>query len=158
MNAAGMAENAITSVQGVFNTQYNQMVNLPVSIATAMAMTLMPSIVASYVKRERREVRNKITSTVKFNMAIAFPCAVGLAVLARPMMSILFPMLGDYHALASNLLAAGSSAAVFYALSTITTSILQGTNHMAVPVFHSAVALCVHIVVGVALLYAWCPR
>ncbi len=94
MNAAGMAENAITSVQGVFNTQYNQMVNLPVSIATAMAMTLMPSIVASYVKRERREVRNKITSTVKFNMAIAFPCAVGLAVLARPMMSILFPMLG----------------------------------------------------------------
>ena len=30
MNAAGMAENAITSVQGVFNTQYNQMVNLPV--------------------------------------------------------------------------------------------------------------------------------
>ena len=154
MNAAGMAENAITSVQGVFNTQYNQMVNLPVSIATAMAMTLMPSIVASYVKRERREVRNKITSTVKFNMAIAFPCAVGLAVLARPMMSILFPMLGDYHALASNLLAAGSSAAVFYALSTITTSILQGSNHMAVPVFHSAVALCVHIVVVVALLYA----
>ena len=63
MNAAGTAENAITSIQGVFNTQYNQMVNLPVSIATAMAMTLMPSIVASYVKRERREVRNKITST-----------------------------------------------------------------------------------------------
>ena len=49
MNAAGTAENAITSIQGVFNTQYNQMVNLPVSIATAMAMTLMPSIVASYV-------------------------------------------------------------------------------------------------------------
>lgn len=146
----------ITSMQGVFNTQYNQMVNLPVSIGTAMAMTLMPSIVASHVKGDRNEVRHKITSTVKFNMAIAIPCAVGLAVLADPMMALLFPVLGDYHVLAVHLLMAGSSAAVFYALSTLTTSILQGTNHMAVPVFHSAASLAIHIVLIVVLLYAGC--
>ena len=145
MNNTDLASEVITSMQGVFNTQYNQMVNLPVSIATAMAMTLMPSIVASHVRRDKREVRDKITSTVKFNMAIAFPCAVGLAVLADPIMTLLFPSLGDYHDLAAHLLMAGSSAAVFYALSTITTSILQGTNHMGVPVVHSAVSLLIHI-------------
>lgn len=154
MNTTDLDPRAITSMQGVFNTQYNQLVNLPVSIGTAMAMTLMPSIVASHVKRDRKEVRHKITSTVKFNMAIAIPCAVGLAVLADPIMAILFPMLGDYHDLAAHLLMAGSSAAVFYALSTITTSILQGTNHMSIPVFHAAISLAIHIVLIVALLYA----
>ena len=156
MNGADVDSAAVTSMQGVFNTQYNQMVNLPVSIATAMAMTLMPSIVASHVRRERREVHHKITGTVKFNMAIAIPCAVGLAVLADPLMALLFPSLGEYHDLAAHLLMAGSSAAVFYALSTITTSILQGTNHMAVPVLHSAAALAVHIAVIVGMLYAGC--
>ncbi len=156
MNTTTLNADAITSMQGVFNTQYNQMVNLPVSIATAMAMTLMPSIVASHVRRDRKEVRHKITSTVKFNMAIAIPSAVGLAVLADPIMALLFPSLGEYHDLAAGLLRAGSSAAVFYALSTITTSILQGTNHMAVPVLHSAVSLAIHIGVVVGMLYAGC--
>ena len=156
MNTTTLNADAITSMQGVFNTQYNQMVNLPVSIATAMAMTLMPSIVASHVRRDRKEVRHKITSTVKFNMAIAIPSAVGLAVLADPIMALLFPSLGEYHDLAAGLLRAGSSAAVFYALSTITTSILQGTNHMAVPVLHSAVSLAIHIGVIVGMLYAGC--
>lgn len=154
MNATDLAPAAITSMQGVFNTQYNQMVNLPVSIGTAMAMTLMPSIVASHVKRDHREVHHKITSTVKFNMAIAIPCAVGLAVLAQPIMTLLFPALGEYHDLAANLLTAGSSAAVFYALSTITTSILQGTNHMMTPVLHSALSLALHVALVLALLYA----
>ena len=154
MNGTSLAPEVITSMQGVYNTQYNQMVNLPVSIGTAMAMTLMPSIVASYVTHNKKEVAKKITSTVKFNMAIAMPCAVGLAVLAQPIMTLLFPALGDYHDLAANLLIAGSSAAVFYALSTITTSILQGTNHMSIPVVHSAISLAIHIALVVALLYA----
>ena len=154
MNTTEISSAAITSMQGVFNTQYNQMVNLPVSIGTAMAMTLMPSIVASHVKGDMREVHHKITGTVKFNMAIAIPCAVGLAVLAQPIMTMLFPALGEYHDLAAHLLTAGSSAAVFYALSTITTSILQGTNPMMTPVLHSAVSLAIHIAVVVALLYA----
>lgn len=156
MNASGLASEVITSTQGVFNTQYNQMVNLPVSVGTAMAMTLMPSIVASHVRGDRREVHHKITSTVKFNMAIAIPCAVGLAVLSDPIMALLFPSLGSYHTLAAQLLTAGSSAAIFYALSTITTSILQGTNHMAVPVIHSAISLVLHIILIVLLLQLGC--
>ena len=154
MNASGVAAASVTSMQGVFNTQYNQLVNLPVSVGTAMAVSLMPSIVASHVKGLRGEVEHKITGTVKFNMAIAIPSAVGLAVLADPIMSLLFPMLGEYHNLAVQLLMAGSCAAVFYALSTLTTSILQGTNHMMIPVLHSGLSLLIHVILLVALLYA----
>lgn len=52
------------------------------------------------------------------------------------------------------LLTMGSSAVVFYALSTLTTSILQGYNYMRLPVIHSAVSLGIHVVLlGILLLF-----
>ena len=44
------------------------------------------------------------------------------------------------------LLRTGSSAVVFYALSTLTTSILQGSDRMRLPVIHSAISLTIHVI------------
>ncbi|MEG1918499.1 MAG: polysaccharide biosynthesis protein, partial [Oscillospiraceae bacterium] len=152
MAAKGFAGDAIATLQGVFNTQYNQLVNLPVSIATAMAASAVPGIVASNAAGERREAHRKITAVVKFNLAIALPSAVGLAVLATPLMQLLFPRLVTEQAIAARLLQIGSSAAVFYALSTITTAILQAGDHMQVPLRHCAVSLALHVALVFGLL------
>ncbi|MCI2058627.1 MAG: polysaccharide biosynthesis protein, partial [Oscillibacter sp.] len=131
MALRGFADAEVSALQGVFNTQYNQMVNLPVAIATAMAASAVPSIVAASVGRgSRRELQRKITAVIKLNMAVAIPCAVGLSVLAFPIMHLLFPSLGNKELLAVRLLQTGSSAAVFYALSTITTAVLQAGDFM----------------------------
>lgn len=143
----------VTSVQGVFNTQYNQMINLPTSIATAMASATLPSIVASYAVKEYGKVKRKIDMVFKINMLIAIPSFVGLAALADPIMSILFPRLNEFHHVAVTLLRTGSLAVVFYALSTLTTSVLQGCNHMSTPVFHSGISLVVHVIIVGGLLY-----
>ena len=149
----GYAENTVTSMQGVFNTQYNQMVNLPVAIATAMASATLPSIVASFARGEIDRVKEKISSVLKVNMLIAIPAAAGLAALAEPVMGVLFPRLGDYMPMAVMLLRTGSSAVVFYALSTLTTSILQGSDRMRLPVIHSAISLTIHVILVAAC--AW---
>lgn len=152
MASKGIREAVASSIQGVFNTQYNQLINLPVAVATSMAATTIPSIVTSYVQGDHAEVTKKIRGVVKFNMVIAFPSAVGLAFLGNPIVGLLFPRLSDYQSLAGLLLATGSSAVVFYALSTITTSILQAGDHMRIPVIHSAVSLGIHIVLVFVLL------
>ena len=146
-------ENIVTSMQGVFNTQYNQMVNLPVAIATAMASATLPSIVASFARGEIDRVKEKISSVLKINMLIAIPAAAGLAALAEPVMGVLFPRLGEYMPVAVMLLRTGSVAVVFYALSTLTTSILQGSDRMRLPVIHSAISLTIHVI-----LIAVCTR
>ena len=142
-----------TNLQGIFNTQYNQMINLPVAIATAMAAATLPNIVASYAVKEYQEVRKKIDSVFKINLLLAIPAMSGLAALAEPIMGVLFPRLEDYHIVAVNLLFTGSSAVLFYALSTLSTSILQGCNRMRIPVVHSAVALVIHVFLISLLLY-----
>lgn len=142
-----------TSMQGVFNTQYNQMINLPVAVATAMASATLPSVVASYTVKDFDGVKKKIDIVLLTNMLIAIPSCIGLAVLAEPIMGILFPRLNEYHDMAVILLRAGSSAVIFYVLSTFTTSVLQGCNKMRVPVEHSGISLIIHIVMVASLLY-----
>ena len=148
----GFSEELTTALQGVFNTQYNQMINLPVAVATAMAAATLPSIVVSYTKGEKDKVRQKTDTVLKVNMLIAIPSAIGLAMLADPIMQLLFPGLGEHHDTAVNLLTYGSFAVVFYALSTVTTSILQGCDHMRTPVVHSAISLGIHVVIVAGLL------
>lgn len=143
----------VTSLQGVYNTQYNQLVNLPVAIATAMAASTLPSIGLSRMQNDMKAVNQKITQVIKVNMVIAFPSAIGLSVLAEPIMKMMFPRLVTYQQQAIMLLTVGSSAVIFYALSTLTTSILQGHNYMRLPVIHSAVSLGVHVILlGILLV------
>lgn len=143
-----------TESQGVFNTQYNQMINLPVAIATAMASATLPSVVMSFTNKDYDGVKEKIDMVFKTNLLIAIPSCIGLAVLADPIMAVLFAGLREYHGMATMLLMTGSSAVVFYTLSTISTSVLQGCNHMRVPVIHSAISLVIHgLIVGGLLFF-----
>lgn len=153
MYMKGMENTVRKSLQGVFNSQYTLLINVPIAMATAMAASSIPSIVTSFTTGRKREVNDKIGGVIKFVMAISFPSAVGLAVLATPIMDILFPRLGKYNIVGANLLHYGSIAIVFYSLSTITSSVLQGLNHMNIPVRNSGISLSIHLVLMIVLLY-----
>lgn len=152
MAAKGMEPSLVTSLQGVYSTQYNLLINIPVAVATSLAASAMPSIAASFKNKYTKEITEKIRYVIKFNMTIAFPAAVGLAVLGLPIMKLLFPNIPEYHDLASNLLLMGSSSVIFYSLSTITSSILQGTDHMKTPIYHAGVSLVIHLLITYPLL------
>lgn len=117
-----------------------------------MASSTIPSIAASTVSGNQKEIHRKVRGVVKFNMAVAIPAAVGLAVLARPILTLLFPSLTTYRDLAANLLVYGSSAVVFFALSTITSAVLQSVNQMRTPVIHGALSMVLHVMLLYLLL------
>ncbi len=149
----GIPSETATALRGVFNTQYNQLINLPVAVSTAMAASALPGIVRAVAREGKEEGFRRASEVLSFNMAFAFPAAVGLAVLSDPIMGILFPRLVNYHDLAARLLLTGSSAVVFYALSTLTTSILQAYDHMKIPVIHAGISLVIHVILISVLLY-----
>ncbi len=152
MSLKGFTNNVTNSLRGVFNSQYNLLINVPVAIASSMAATTIPSIAAS-AKSNSTDIKEKVNAVIKFNMAIAFPSAVGLSVLARPITCLLFPNLTTYQDTVVNLLVFGSSAVIFYSLSTITTSILQGLDYMKIPIYHAGISVIIHVIVVSTLLY-----
>lgn len=145
MAQKGTESAVVSSLQGVYNTQYTLLINAPVAVAPAMASSTIPSLAASNTAGDKRAITRKTKGVIKFNMVVAIPSAVGLAVLARPILTLLFPQLVSYRDVSVNLLQFGSISVVFYALSTITSAILQSVDRMRLPVIHGAISVGIHL-------------
>ena len=151
MVAQGMSPDTRDALIGMFSGKYWLIVNIPIALSSALASALIPSIVVSKARRSRKGVIRKVRTAISLIMIVAFPCAAGIGFLSGPIISFLFPSSEDPGKL-SLMLVIGCMTVVFYCLSTITNSILQGIDKMRIPVFHSAVSLAVNAAVLVLLL------
>ncbi len=149
MDHRGVTEVVRSAYLGIYTGKYRLLTNVPVAVASALGTAIVPGLVADYVRGRTDEVKEKVASAVKFNMIIAFPCAVGMSMLSRPILLMLFD---DSNPVSRNMLLFGSVAIIVFALSTLTNGILQGINHLNTPVVHSAIALVIHVVILVGLL------
>ena len=143
-------EEVIASQWGIFG-KYHTLFMIPVAIANALSSSLIPSLSRAMASRDKRQVLDKVSTAIRFSMLIAIPATVGLTVLAAPIEQLLFPSKsGD---LLVQITMAGASAVAFYSLSTVTNAILQGIDHMDTPLQNSAIALAIHVVVLILMLY-----
>ncbi len=140
-------EDVKTDLWGVYSGKYKLLVNVPIALANAMCSSIVPMLTQLMVREEYGRAKEKIGQAMRFTMIVAIPSAVGLAVLARPIVSLLFK--GEVD-LAVSMLHTGSVSVIFYTMSTLTNGVLQGINKMKVPVCNAAISLVIHI----ALLYA----
>lgn len=146
----GYTADQIHTFWGVFGGKYRVLVNVPISIASAVVSASVPAITASFANRDMTSVRQKTGNAIHYSMIVAFPCAVGLGVLASPVMQLLF---NDSTSLAANMLRVGVISVVFYSLSTLSNGILQGINRMRIPVTNAAIALVLQAGLLVALMH-----
>ncbi len=142
----------IMGLLGNYGQSFSTLTSIPMGIASAMSASMLPSIVRSFTQGDTAEINNKIRKTVRITMIVAIPIMVALMVLGQPVIELLFRRFDAVEG--SIMLKVGGAAIVFYTLSTITGSALQGIDKMRVPVIHSAIALAVHIPLVVVLLLA----
>lgn len=127
---------------GVYSGKYRVLVNVPIALANAMCSSIVPVLTGLIVREEYRQAKEKIGQAMRFTMIVAIPSTVGLAILARPIITMLFR--GEID-LAVSLLHLGSVSVIFYTMSTLTNGVLQGINRMKIPVRNACIALVVHI-------------
>ncbi len=139
-----------TALYGIYSSKYRLMVNVPNAISSALASSMIPSLVSLYTLKNFVEFRARLKTSVKFNMITAFPCAFGISALSGMIMKLLFPTTDTV--ISGRMLMYGSVAVLFYALSTVTNAALQGMDRMRLPVRHAAISLLIHIPLMVILL------
>ena len=140
-----------TTYYGLYSGKANPITNIPIAFATAMSLAIIPSISGTYEKGDLEETRRKIGDAIKTTMLISIPSAVGLGVLAKPVVFILYPQQATLDMVA-RLLQVLAISVVFYGLSTLTNGVLQGTGYVNKPVIHAAIALVIQSLVLVVLL------
>lgn len=150
MTGLSMTADEIQNDVGNFSSSYVILTGVVMGVASAMSASLLPSVVASKEKREYSAIREKIGATIKANMFIAMPSFIGLIVLGKPVVRLLFSRYDSNQG--GMMLKIGAVAVVFYTVSTVTSTALQGIDKMNIPVIHSFISLLVHIVLVFVLL------
>lgn len=146
-----ISEEVASSSYGVFNMKATTVMNIPVAFASAMSSAVIPSIAGTFARGEKKETKAKIHQAIHTVMLITIPSAVGLFVLAKPVMQVLFPQKETLD-LASSLLRFLAVTVIFYSLSTLSNAVLQGIGKVNVPVRNAGIALVLQTVVVVTLL------
>lgn len=149
MEAQGYVEEEYMALQGIYSGKYDPLVNVPLSISTALCASVVPSLTAAVAMRSRKQVHEKIDQTLRLTMVLTIPCGAGFLVLASPLMVLLY---NDTSMTPAYLLMMGSVVVVLYGWASISNSILHGLNYITSPAINAAIALVVHIVAFVIMM------
>ena len=141
MEKLGHAKEEIDVTWGIYSGKYKLLCNVPIALASAMASSTIPNI--SKQIGNRKAVRRSVGDVIRFTMVISIPCAVGLGVFGKEIIEVLWP---GTPAMGAEMMLFGSTAVIFYSLSTLTNGILQGIDKMRLPVIHAAIALALHLI------------
>ena len=145
---------SITEKWGIFSGKALTISNIPIAFASAMASAMLPSVSQLIAAGNVKGACSKIAVAVKTTMLVSIPSAVGLFVLAKPITKLIFPSSGaESLELAGVLLMTLSLSVVFYALSTLNSTILQGLGKLNAPIVNAGVALAVQTLAVLGLLF-----
>ena len=147
----GYTEAQATTYYGLYSGKANPITNIPIAFATAMSSAIIPTISGSFEKGDRTGTKKKVGDAIKTTMLISIPAAVGMCVLAKPVVFVLYPQQSTLDMVAGILRVLAISV-VFYGLSTLTNGVLQGTGYVNKPVIHAAISLVIQTAILVLLL------
>lgn len=147
----GYTEEQATTIWGIYSGQFRVLMNVPLALASSLSPSVVPSLTAAMEKRDKADARRKVSSSIRFTMFLTIPCAAGMAALAEPIITMLFTN-ETGTPLSVGIMQLGSLMIIFYALSTLSTGILQGLGRMRQPLIYCCIALVVHLIALYILL------
>lgn len=146
--AGGFDTTQATALYGIFTTQYLKVLFIPITIATALATAIIPGVSAAAAVNDEQLLGRRISNSLKTILMISVPAAVGMAVLAKPIVNILFPTTPDGW----DLLMMGSWTMILISLVSIQTAILQGIGKTYVPTVHLVIGLAMKLIINYNLI------
>lgn len=105
--------------------------NLPPSIVTSISMSVVPAISAALAIKDKAQAKLLTESSIRITTMFALPCAIGLSVLSSPILICLYN-----NNRAQDTLAILSLSIIFVCIVSVTTSILQASGKVFIPVIN----------------------
>lgn len=138
----------IRALTGQFTGKFILLTTLPISLSVALSAAVIPEITSSNVKLDTDAVRDKTNMALRLSMILSIPAAVGMAVLANPIVALIFPRQPD----GGRLLQVGAASIVFISLVHVLTGTLQGLGHVKLPVVAAFVGVLTKIPINYVLI------
>lgn len=129
----GYAQAEADTMKGIYDFS-KTIFNMPCAFITPITVSVIPAITAQLALKHDREAKATEESAIRIMGLVSMPCAVGLAVLAQPIMALLGGYTGEKLELATSLLTILGVCVVFNSLVLLTNAILQSHGRPGLPV------------------------
>ena len=135
-----------SSLKGIYNFGYT-IFNMPCSFIIPINTSVLPAITEYLTLGNHKGVKSTEESAARITGLLAAPCAVGLAVLAQPIMGMLGNYEGPKLALAAQILTVMGIAVFFYSSVMFTNVLLQSHGKAHIPVINTLICGVVKLIV-----------
>lgn len=143
--AAGFDEKQANILFGILSTQYQKLINIPLTISIALGLAIIPALSSLLAQKQYKQLHQKMTEAFRFILMVTIPASLVLAVLGQPIISILFPA----HPEGADLLMVGASSLIFISVVQLQTAILQSVGKTYLP----PVTMVLGIIVKIGVNY-----
>jgi len=140
LQAAGFTRAQATALYGQYSGMAYTLVGLPSVLTGALASALMPVAASAQAQHDRTAISRRVRLSVRVTALICLPAALGLMVLARPLVTLIF---GEPAAAIPLVWLA--PVAFLLPLSSVMASVLLGLGRTGIPVRNFAIALVVKL-------------
>lgn len=155
LTANGMSQQTADITKGIYN-MCQTVFNMPCSFVVPITTSVLPAITALLATGDRVGVRATEESAARITGLLSFPCAVGLTVLAEPVMGLLGGYTGQDLTLAGQILTVLGINVFFYGVIQYTNVVLQSHGYAYIPVINTL--LCGGMKLVVVYLLVGNPR
>ncbi|WP_075982642.1 putative polysaccharide biosynthesis protein [Bacillus massilinigeriensis] len=132
----------------ILNYQTHKLVIIPVSLATAFSLTLVPSVTKSFIEGDRSGLVRQLNQTFQVLLFLTLPASVGLSMLAEPIYTAFY----GYDPMGGAVLNHYAPVAILFALYSVTAAILQGINEQRFTILSLLVGILIKLSLNIPLI------
>ena len=148
-NAVGLTENAARALKGVYDKALT-LYNLPSAFMVPLTSSVIPAVSAAWAVKNHKLCAQISETTLRTTALIAFPAGIGLTVLGRPIMQLLYP--ATDVALAGWILSVLGMASIGVCFMLVCNSILQAHRMVTIPMVTTIIGCLLKITVNYILV------
>lgn len=146
-DGAAINHKLATALYGMYTGKPLTLFNFPLSLVVALGMSVVPAIASSLAKGNKLGAQNTVKTGIKLTVLFSVPCAVGMYVLAAPILYVVFGT-----TMAASMLQKLAFSIVFVSVLQITTSILQAYGRTVIPVINMIIGGIIKVIVNYNLV------
>ncbi|WCK53047.1 oligosaccharide flippase family protein [Aneurinibacillus sp. Ricciae_BoGa-3] len=135
--------NQAMELNGILSGSAQSLAGLPIILATALSMSIIPVVSAAHSRRDRREVQRMSSLALRMSLLTGVPAALYLTVAAYPVNGFLFKNSSEIFTTASGIIAALCFGTIFQIMMMTSSGILQGLGRSHLPMLHVAIGVLI---------------
>jgi stage V sporulation protein B len=150
LQKVGYSQELATTMYGNYTSLAVPMFNMPPVLIYPISYSIVPMLTAAINRGDNKRAKTIMNSCLRVSVLVGMPCGLGLAALAKPILSLFYK--AESVEMAWPLLTLLGPSTMFLCILSISNSILQVNGYERKPLISMAIGACVKLVASFILV------